>query len=319
MRRGVFDTLRRGVDNTIANWQISLIRLGETMLFAGIVVGAIILMVLPILVSIGIQFTDLGTPGGLENAIQSLFGRGMILIWIFLILFALLLVFIAMHAFVEAGCARVIVDADRVAGPAVAGPRSRYAVFSMDRWLTGAKDGFWSVFWIYNFVWGVGGLVLLVPLVPAIFVIWMLRGNTGAAIALGCLTLAVVMLMCLVIAIVLGMWANRAIVEWAVRRAGIRESIDAGWRFAMRTDLGRHLLITLAIIVAAMAGSTVFASFSMMASFGESMSDHGVFNVITLPLRLAGTFLNWAFSSLITTWYLASYAALGVEGRSDRP
>ena len=33
MKRGVFDVLRRGVDNTIANWQLVLIRIGEMLLF----------------------------------------------------------------------------------------------------------------------------------------------------------------------------------------------------------------------------------------------------------------------------------------------
>ena len=316
MRRGVFDTLRRGLDNTIANWQVSLIRFAEALLFAAIAAGALLLMLLPILASIGLAITDLDTPEAIEDALSTLWQRGMILLWIFVIVSVLILAFIALHSFVEAGCARVIVDADRIAGPAVSGPRSRYAVFSMERWLTGARKGFWDVFWIYNFVWGVGGLVLLVPLLPAIVVIWLIRENTGAAIVLGCLTLIVVFLMCLVIAIVLGMWGNRAIVEWALGRNSIRESIAAGWRAAIRRDLARHLLITLAIILAAMAGSTAFASFSMVAAFGETMGrDNSLFNFFTIPLRLVGTLLNWMFSSLITTWYLASYAVLGVEDR----
>ena len=42
MKRKVFDVLRRGVDNTIANWQLVLIRLGEMLLFGIMSVVAVI-------------------------------------------------------------------------------------------------------------------------------------------------------------------------------------------------------------------------------------------------------------------------------------
>lgn len=317
MRRNVIDTLRRGFDNALANWQLSLIRLGETLLFTAVAVGGVLLMLLPILTSIGLALTDLTTPDAIEDALQAMFQKGMIFVWFFLLITVLLIVFAVLHSFVEAGCARIIVDADRAAGPALTGPRSRYNAFSMNRWIDGAKDGFWEVFWIYNAIWAAAGLVMLIPLVPMAVILFMLRGHEGAAVIFGCLGLIIVVLIVMVMAVVTGMWANRSIVEWALHRTGIGESIAAGWRYAIRADLGRHLLITLAIIVAAIAGSMAFASFSMIAGFGEAVSrNNAAFNIVTIPLRLAGTFLNWALSAFIATWYLASYAALGVEGRS---
>jgi hypothetical protein len=39
-------------------------------------------------------------------------------------------------------------------------------------------------------------------------------------------------------------------------------------------------------------------------------------NVITIPIRVIAWLFSTAFSALISSWYLASYSALAVEGRS---
>ena len=59
MKRTIFDTLRRGVDNTIANWALIVIRVVEVIVFALIAVGAALAVLIPLFVSIGLQITDL--------------------------------------------------------------------------------------------------------------------------------------------------------------------------------------------------------------------------------------------------------------------
>ena len=313
MKRRVFDTLRRGADNTIANWQLSLIRFLEVILFGLITVAAVIAILVPILVSVGIHLANLTNADEVTAAMVSLLEKWMLLLWIFLGVTVLLLVFIIIHAFVEAGCARVMVDAERVAGPEIVAPRQRYRVFSMDRWMAGAKDGWWEVFWIYNLAWGLAGLILLIPLIPLGAAVLLMRDSPGPAVAVGCVGLVIVLLFTIFVAIVTGMWTNRAIAEWGVHRGGARHSLASGWH-ALKADLGRHVLIALAIMVVAMAGSTFFASFSMFTAFGESIGDRSTFMLIALPVRLFGSLLSSAFSALVTSWYLASYATLAVEG-----
>lgn len=316
MRRGIFDTLRRGVDNALANWQLSLIRFLEVFVFIAIMIGAVFAIVAPILLTVGIRLMDLADVNDFESAILALGQKWIILLWIFVVLAVLFLVFMAVHSFVEAGCARVLVDAERIAGPATTGPRDRFRIFSTERWLAGGKDGWWEVFWIYNIAWGLGGLVLLIPAIPTIALMLAFRENEGAAVAMGCLGLLAIMMLMFVVAIVIGMWGNRAIADWAARRAGIRESLAAGWQ-AVKNDLARHLLIMLAIMVVAFAGSTFFSSFSFIAAFGEAFgSNNAMVNVITIPIRVIAWLFSTAFSALISSWYLASYSALAVEGRS---
>ena len=314
MKRGVFDTLRRGADNSIANWQVSLIRFLEMFLFGVITIIAVIAILVPIFVSVGVHLANLNDPDDLAKAMMSLLEKWVILVWIFVAVSILLLIFIIIHAFVEAGIARVLIDADRVAGPEVTAPRQRFRVFSMQRWMAGAKDGWWEVFWIYNLAWGLAGLLLLIPLIPLALVILLMRETPGPAVAVGCVGLVIFAMFAILIALVTGIWCNRAIADWAVERGGARHSLATAWR-AVKTDLGRHVLIALAIMVVAMAGSTFFASFGMFAAFGESIGRSSTAMLMTLPIRFVGSILSSAFSALIASWYLASYGALAVEAR----
>jgi hypothetical protein len=311
VRRGVFDLLRRGFDNTVANWQLSLIRFLEAFLFIAITIGAALVIVVPILLSIGIQITDLDTPDEIESAMMSLLTRWMMLIWIAAGITVLLLIFMLVHSFVEAGCARVVADADRIAGPELTGPRNRYRIFSMDRWLAAAKQGWWTVFWIYNGVWAVAGLFMLIPLVPTVIVIFAFRHEEGLAVLTGCLGLLVSILFMILVVIVAAIWSNRAIVTWAIHHTGIAESISIA-SAAIKRDLARHVLVALALMVVAMAGSMFLSSFSFFAGMAEALGSDALL-MMTMPLRLVGSVLNSAFSAVVSTWWIASYAALALD------
>jgi hypothetical protein len=314
VKRGVFDLLRRGFDNTIANWQLSLIRFLEAFVFMALAVGAVFVMLVPIMLSLGIQLTELDTPEEFEGVIEALTTKWATLIWIFIGVSVLLLLFVIIHSFVEAGCARVLVDADRVAGPEIVGTRSRYRIFSWQRWVAGAKAGIWPVFWIYNAIWGVASLIILIPLLPTIAAMFAFRGEEGLAVLAGCLGLLVTFAVAMLVAIVCALVTNRAIVSWAAHHTGAVESMRIGWQ-AIKGDLARHLLTALAIMVVGMAGSMFFASFSMFAGIGESMGRGDVFLMMTLPLRLLGSLLNSAFSAVLGSWFIATYAGIATDHR----
>jgi hypothetical protein len=312
-KRGVFDVLRRGAENTIANWQLILIRFGEMLVFGILTVITVIAALLPILVSVGIELSKITSPDDLANAALALMERWILLVWVAVAILVLLLILTGLHAFVEAGSARIYVDGERTAGAAMTGPRARFSVFSMERWLAGAKDGWWTLFWIYNVAWAAACTILLIPLLPTIAGMLLLREQQGAAIAVGCAGLAITALLLIVVGSLTGMWINRSINEWAAHGYGARESLAAG-RSAIRTDLGRHLLILIAVFVVAMAGASFFSSFSFFAAFGDVFSGrHNGINFSFAPIRLVGSLLNTVFSVLVGAWYLASYSALATE------
>ena len=314
MRRGIFDTLRRGFDNAIANWQLALIRFSETLLFGFIAIIGVIVAFVPLIVSLGIKLSDVRDPEDLQGVAMTLLDAWMMFVWVFVGALVLAFLFMLVHSFVEAGCASVFVDADRAAGPETGGARQRFRLFSMRRWLAGAKDGWWAVFWIYNFAWGAGGLVLLIPLIPVAILTYFLREHTGAAVAIGCMGLALCCLFALVVMLTTIMWCNRAIVAWAAQRQGIRVALRTGWR-AIKSDLGRHVLIALVMILVSMAVSSALSSFSMMGGFGDYRHNLS-FSLVMMPVRMIGQVLGTAFSAMVASWYIASYAALAVENKS---
>jgi hypothetical protein len=154
VKRGTFDVLRRGVDNTVANWPLILIRIAEMVILGMLAIAMLFIALVPILVSFGIELSKISSIDDIEQAAFALMEQWILLAWVFVAIFVLLVIFAAMHSLVEAGSARVYVDAEHAAGPALEGPRSRYRVFTIDRWMAGAREGWWTVFWIYNFAWG---------------------------------------------------------------------------------------------------------------------------------------------------------------------
>jgi hypothetical protein len=313
VKRGVFDVLRRALDNTLANWPLIAIRLAETIIFFIVTFVAIIAIVVPILVSVGLNLANLNTPDDVANAIFNLGAKWVLILWIVLGVSVLLAVFVAMHAFVEAGSARVYVDAERLAGPAVEGARSRFRVFSMERWLAGAREGWWTLFWIYNIGWTVGSAILLVPLLPTFLIMYSLQdAQPGAAVATGCLGLLLTLLLFMVVALITTIWINRSIADWAVRPASTRDALAAGWT-AVKGDFGRLFLIAIAVFVVAMAGSTFFASFSFFSTFGSAVSDSPTVMLMMLPIRIIATLCSSAFSAAISSWFLAAYSSVAVE------
>jgi hypothetical protein len=314
VKRGVIDTLRRAADDAIANWPLMLLRLGETLIFVILAVAAVFVMLVPIAVSLGLSLANLHSPEDLENVAGLLAGKWVLLLWAFLAISVLLLIFMAIHSFVEAGSARILVDAEEQAGPSTEGPRSRYRAFSMERWMAGGVRGWWGVFWIYNLAWGLAGLILLLPLIPTALGMLLFREQPPLLIGTGCIGLALTFVLLIVTAVVTGMWTNRAIVDAALYGTAASESLSRAWK-EIRADLGRHIAITAAVIVVAMAGSSFFASFSVFANFGQAMDHHGMFSLITLPLRIVGSLGSTAFSTALTSAYVAAYAALAVEGK----
>lgn len=316
MKRSVFDILRRGLDNAIANWGLAAVRFTEMFVFVAIAMAVALAMLVPLLVSMGIEIMDIDSPEDVESLILSLYSQWVWLLGFVLVMFVLLIVFVAIHSFVEAGCARVQVDADRAAGPSSEGPRSRYKVFSLRRWSAGGKAGWWTVFWIYNLAWGVTGLILLVPLIPTAVVMLVGRESPVVLIGAGCFGILVTLLLFIVVGTATSMWTTRATAEWAVEPLGASAALAKAWA-AIKADVGRHLLIVVAIIVISFAGSSFFASFSYFAAFGELFHRGAAMQIVTIPLRLFGTICNWAFSAFVSSWYLGAYAALAVEGESQ--
>lgn len=312
MKRGAIDALRRGLDNTIANWPLILLRFAEAFLFILIGIGAAVAIVVPIVVSLGVNADSLRTPEGISDLLEIAVSRWVLIGYVFAVITVIAIIFVAIHSLVQAGCVRVYTDGDRMAGPELNGPRSRFNVFSIQRFLAGAGDGWWTLFWIYNLAWGLAGIITMIPLVPVALAIVIFQETPEAMVAIGCLGAALTMMLLVLVWIVVSIWSNRAVASWGVTRAGARASLANAWR-SFKLDFGRLLLAAVALFVISMAGSTFFASFSFISGLMETVNDSGVFELVTMPIRFAASLASTAFSAAMAGWFLSTFVSFAVE------
>jgi hypothetical protein len=303
----VTEVLRRGFDSVLANWPLLLMRIAESMLIAAIAVAAAIALIVPVVVSIGLTKIDLRNvddPGELMRSI--LFDHWVIIVYVLAGITALLVVFVALHSFVQGGAAEILVAAERQGGDDPV-PRQRLEAFTMDRWLRGAARTWWSIFWIYNVAWGLGGLIMLAPLFVIAVVLLLSRGNP-AAIVLSCFGLVLTVFIVLIISVIVGIWTQKAIVVVAARPAGASEALADGWR-EIRSDFTRHFGVAFVIFVIAVGLAGVMGMLSVSLGFSRSAGAQFLF----LPVRIGISFVNTFLSAAIGNWLLASFAALTVS------
>lgn len=311
MRASATDVIRRGFDNTVANWPLLLIRIGEGIVMMLLAVGAVLAIIIPLVVSLGLNATTFENPAGLAEMLAgTLADQWMVIVYVIAVVTLMLTVFVAVHSFVEAGSARVYIDGERIAGPATLGPRDRFKIFSADRWLEGGKRDWWSVFWIYNFAWAVASLVILVPFLFAAALIFIVREEPAAMAGIGCLAAAVLIFFTIAVVVVTNIWCQKAIIVCAARTHRAIGALGEAWR-EFRADAGRHIGVALILFLLMMVGTGVFASISAMTG----ISDSPAFALAVMPIQLIGSFANTIFSTIMAAWFLACFAALSVDSR----
>lgn len=305
MKRSVIDVLRRGFDNAVANWPLVLIRIAEVVVLAGVVIGAVIAAVVPMIVSAGLNKFDFGNP---ENAMDLfatlLVEHWMLLVYLLLLATVILGVIIAVHSFVEGGSARIYIDGERVAG---------FRAFAVERWWDGGRRNWWPVFWIYNLAWSAGCVVLLVPILLTLAIV-LAAHDVGPRFVIGCVGLAVTIVIMIPIGILIGMWTEKAIVIRVSRGIGAVESLRASRR-EIRLDLGRHLGVWLLLMVVGFIAAGVLSSVTMPFSFGSHIGrdSSSIAPLLFAPVQIVISVVQNALSAALGAWFLAAFVALTEE------
>lgn len=310
MKRSVTDVLRRGLDTTIANWPVILLRIGESLLFAGIVIISIIAAVVPAVVAAGLSKDDIinsSDPGG--AVIEWLIGHLMLLVWIFALGFLMLGVLIAIHAFVEGGSTQIYVDGERAVAKRATQVRGDFRVFTVDRWLAGGAASWWRIFWVYNLAWSVSLVFVLVPLVLTIIAMLAISDTVGRVVV-GCSGLALSVLILIPVGIVTSIWCKKAITICVARATSANESLRLGWR-EFRKDLGRHLAIALIMFVLSLALNSLVSGFSIPMTFTEHRIPTAA--LMFAPIRLIAGVVQGMIGAAIGSCFLACFVSMTEE------
>jgi hypothetical protein len=302
--RNTTEVLRRGFDSTVANWQLIAIRIAESLLFVGIMIASIVAAIVPIAIAAGFGNIDFRNADNPPDVIIGLIvEHWMLILYILAIITFVLTLLIALHSFVEGGNAQVFVDAERA---------HALRVFSMDRWMLGGRQSWWSIFWIYNLAWGLGALVILIPLLLTMVGV-LIVNDAGPRVAVGCLGLGLSMLLLIPIGVLIAIWTQKAIAVAVARAANARAALKDGWA-QIRADFGRHLAVAFIVIGISFGGAMVISMATMPMSMVRSISHTpSGLDIAFAPAQIVTSILQSIFSAAVGLWFLASYVGMTEE------
>ena len=297
----------------LANWPLIAIRIVESFLFLIIVIGSVVATILPIAVAAGFSKFDIRDRDNAAEAIASIVvSHWMLILYILAIITLLLIVLIAIHSFVEAGNAKIFVEAEHLAGTAMPASRETYRTFTMDRWLQGGRHSWWSIFWIYNLAWSVGALIILVPLLMTIIGMFLVE-EPAPKIAVGCGGLAISFIIGIPVSVIVAIWTQKAIAVCVARAATAGTALKQAWT-EISADFGRHLAVAFILFVITFGGAMVISMFTMPISLLHQTSHAPPFvDIAFAPARIVSSFLQSIFSAAVGLWFLASFVGLTEE------
>jgi hypothetical protein len=291
--RSATDVIRRGIELTLRNWPLLLIRIAEQIIATMLIFGAIVAIIVPIAVSAGLGKWDLQhLPDNPAEVVWTLFIEHWLLVaFVIGVMTVLFGVIIALHSFVQAGATDVYLD----------------GTFSGERWLRGGARGWWRVFWIYNLGWLVASVIVLIPLLPIAAIVGVGGANAGS-IALSCLLLALWFFIALLVSVFTAVWVLKAIVLCMRRNLGARESL-ADARRVLRLEPAVHAAVAFIIFVFWIGGLGLFGFASAGMSFG---GHHGAapFELFFAPAQLAVSLVQTVWSVAAESCFLASFTAI---------
>jgi hypothetical protein len=310
LKRSLPDVLRRGLDSTIANWPVILLRIAESVVLIGIVIVSIIVAIVPAIVAAGLSKDEIMNSSDPPAAIIGwMIGHLMLFVWMFALAFIVLGVLLAIHAFVEGGAAQIYVDAERNAKRFPLAGRDAFRAFSVDRWLAGGASSWWRIFWMYNWAWSVGLLFVLVPLILTIAGLLLISDTVGKLVV-GCAGLAIAIFVLIPVAIIVSIWCAKAITICVARSLPARESLRLGWR-AVRDDLGRHVAVAVITFVVSMALNSIVSAFSIPMT----ISSHHLpsLELFFTPVRLVSGVIQSMVSAGVGSWLIACFVSMTEE------
>jgi hypothetical protein len=310
LKRSATEVLRRGIDSTLANWPLIGVRLAATIVMGMLVILSIVAAIVPLLVSAGMSHFDPRNAQGAAEAIVGLVtDHWVVLLYVLLLIFAVILVILALHSFVEAGVAQVLVDAERRANRVTKPDRGVFEAFSIERWMSGARHSWWPVFWIYNIVWSVGLLFMLVPLFLTMAGMILIHEPAGRVVV-GCGGILFSFLVMIPVSVVCAICVAKAIAICVGRNLGAAEASAVAWR-EMRADFGRHLIVGLIVYAISFGAAVVLSSMSMAVNI---TSQHAPMSGLAFaPVQIVGSLAQSVVSAAIGIWLLACFVALTEE------
>jgi len=286
----------------VANWPLLLVQIAEGVAQVVIVVGGVLMVALPaayVAAGTGLD-VDQSTPWTILRSI--LFGHPLLLLFVVVAVTLILIISMALHSFVKAGTTGIYLDGESAAPLAV---RSAFRRFTPERWLEYGRAGWWQIFLIYNILWGLFGVILLLPAIGLAMAMYWFDGS-GTRIAIGCAGLVLLVLILFFGGLFIHLWSQVALVISLREKADASRSIRSGLTI-LKLKAGEILLMVLVLFAAILASSVCLIPISLMA--GVLSSIPGV-ALLTLPLQVFLSIAQNLFSVVVASWFLAAMVSI---------
>jgi len=308
-----FTIIRRGIASTLANWPLLFVQFAELVILVIVMLGGLVAAIAAVGLSVDWDaIRDIGSPGSnpgaiAEAAAQWLVANSTAAAMIGIVVFVLFGIVCLIHSYFQAGVTGVFVEHER-RGETWSW-REGWQRFQLQRVIDNALARGWRVFWVYNIVWSVAGLFLLVPLI-VILAIVLIIGENGAALVVACCGMLFVLLFGIVLAIITGVWAQVAITICVGTPRGAVESSSAAGDL-IRARLGAVVVVMLIFVAASIGVSTVSSTMGLAFDSAGLMPGG---DLLVLPLRIAFTFVSSLASSVLGLCLAACFAIIVHEG-----
>lgn len=297
MKRNPIELAVRALKNAFVNWQLVAIRMAESVVFVFLIVMALLATIIPAAVAAGLGKLNLHDAENAQTALaEFIVDQWALILWTLVVLLLVTGVMIVIHSLIVAGSARAYLDGERAAGASDA--VERFNVFRGEAFWAAARHGFWRVFWIYNFGWGLAALIVSVPMLIALLLV-RFSADTTTMVVLMIIIFVLSFFMAIPIGIVATIWVGRALIDGERNQLPAREALAAARR-AIRADLAGHIVVPLLVALISLGGIAVASGITSVYSSNELFG----------PFQFMGSLIQTFVSSLAGAWLLASFAAL---------
>lgn len=301
MVEGAIDCVRRGFHSFVAIWPLLLVRLVETIVMLVVMVGGFFLAMIPIGIHVGLSDLDSWADDP-EAMAEWLLGNAGTIFYLLLAVSILVGIAVLIHSYFEAGVASLYLD--HIRSGATFPANEAWRRFSLDAFTTAALSRGWSVFLVFNIVWGVAGAVLLIPL-GLILAIALLFRDSPAAIVFTCFGVFVSVVLGVVVSIIAAVWAQIALTITAGERRGAIESSGRAGDL-MRARLGVTILTVIIVYAVILGISSVTSTFNIGLS---ALAEVPGAAMAAIGMQIIMFFFNSVVSTILGLWTAAVWAA----------
>jgi len=234
-----------------------------------------------------------------------LFAHPILVAYLLLLISIASLAALAVHSWIEAGSFGVYLEGESRSARAAAFEPDPFTVFTIDLWVSLARRFWWSFFILYNVIWGIYLIIILIPLIGVATLVLMTGASQGGMVA-GCAVLVIWAIMAVFGSLITQAWSQLSLALMVARSMTVGASLRAGWSLLWR-KLGDVLVSVVVILGISLLMGIIAAAFFVGIDILDDMPGGGL---VIFPFQMIISFTQAFFSLFLSGWITAAFVAI---------